>query len=136
MNANRRLLRKQNISAVLFSLGLIGCISVLLFVTYTSQKRIEDFALDQLRQGAEKRAEAGSYFYLERRNDLKSLAELRALFTFFENQALGMSMRYGLSDSLFAVTEEFGKVSQGKAAKGQEHLLPGTFHFQRWDHPR
>jgi two-component system, cell cycle sensor histidine kinase and response regulator CckA len=110
MTPDRRSLRKQNVSTVLFSLALIGCIIILLFLTYTSQQRIQDFALEQLRQDAEKRAMAVSYFYSERRNDLSSLAEQRALSTFFENQALGMSMQYGLRDSLFAMTEQLGKL--------------------------
>ena len=114
MNVDKDLLRKQNFSTILFSFALIGCITFLLLVTYISQKRIQDFALDQLRQDAEKRAEAVSYFYLERRNDLKSLAEHRALSTFFENRALGMSMQYGLGDSLFAMAEQFGKLLDEK----------------------
>jgi PAS domain S-box-containing protein len=114
MSIDKDLLRKQNFSTVLFSFALIGCITFLLLVTYTSQKRIQAFALDQLRQDAEKRAEAVSYFYLERRNDLKSLAERRALSIFFENRALGMSMQYGLGDSLFAMGEQFGKLLDEK----------------------
>jgi two-component system, cell cycle sensor histidine kinase and response regulator CckA len=107
---DKRSLRKQNVYTVLFSLALIGCIIILLFLTYTSQQRIQDFALEQLRQDSEKRATAVSYFYSERRNDLSSLADQRALSTFFENQALGMSMQYGLSDSLFAMAQQLEKL--------------------------
>jgi PAS domain S-box-containing protein len=116
---NRNRLRKQNLSMILVSLSLIGCIAVLLYMTYTSQLSIEGFALDQLRQDAEKRAGAVSYFYMERRNDLTSLAEQRSLSTFFENQALGMSMQYGLKDSLFAMAEQFGRLIDGKQLVGR-----------------
>jgi len=119
MRTDERLLHKQNTSMVLFSLALIGCITILLFVAYSSQQRIQTFALDQLRQDAEKRAGAVSYFYLERCNDLNSLAEQRALSTFFENQALGMSMQYGLRDSLFAISEHFEKLLDEKRLGGQ-----------------
>jgi PAS domain S-box-containing protein len=119
MSTDERLLRKQNISTVLFSLGLIGCITILLLITYSSQQRIQDFALDQLRQDAEKRAGAVSYFYLERRNDLNSLAEQRTLSTYFENRALGMSMQYGLRDSLSAMAEQFGKLLDEKKLGGK-----------------
>jgi PAS domain S-box-containing protein len=119
MTVDRNLLRQQNISTVLISLALIGCIAILLFVTYTSQSRIQDFALDQLRQDTEKRAGAVSYFFQERRSDLESLAEQRALSTFFENEALGMSMRYGLRDSLLAVGEQFGKLLDEKRLGGR-----------------
>ena len=119
MVVNRNRLRKQNFSMILVSLLLIGCIAVLLYVTYTSQMSIEGFALDQLRQDAEKRSGAVSYFYMERRNDLKSLAEQRSLLTFFENQALGMSMQYGLKDSLFAMAEQFGKLIDEKQLGGR-----------------
>ncbi|MEN6440007.1 MAG: ATP-binding protein [Syntrophobacter sp.] len=119
MKTDERLLRKQNVSMVLFSLALIGCITILLYIAYSSQQRIQTFALDQLRQDAEKRAGAVSYFYLERRNDLNSLAEQRALSTFFENQALGMSMQYGLRDSLFAISEQFEKLLDEKKLGAQ-----------------
>lgn len=119
MKTDERLLRKQNVSMVFFSLALIGCITIFLYVAYSSQHRAQNIALDQLRQDAEKRAGAISYFYLERRNDLNSLAEQRALSTFFENQALGMSMQYGLGDSLFALSELFQKLIDDKKLGGQ-----------------
>ena len=82
MSVDKRSLRKQNISTVVFSFVLVGCITIVLLLSYNSRERIQDFALDQLRHDTEKRALALSYFYSERRNDLKSLAEQRALSTF------------------------------------------------------
>ncbi|MHC1742653.1 MAG: PAS domain-containing protein [Syntrophobacteraceae bacterium] len=114
MDADRSLLRTQNTSLVLISFALIGCIAALLYLTFTSQMRIQNFALEQLRLDAEKRAGAFSYFFMERRNDLKSLVEQRELSQFFENKALGMSMKYGLGDSLFGITKELEKFLREK----------------------
>lgn len=128
MNPDRNVLRTQNLSTVLISLALIGCIALLLYLTYTSQIRIQNFALDQLRQDSEKRAEAVSYFYMERRNDLRSLAEQQAISNFFENQALGMSLKYGLRDSIFGITDLFREFVNKKSLH-ERRIYDGLFYM-------
>jgi PAS domain S-box-containing protein len=115
----RYLIRRQNILMVLVSLALISGIALLLYLTYTSQIRIQNYILDQLRHDVEKRAEAVSYFYMERRNDLRSLAEQHVFSNFFENQALGMSEKYGLLDSENRITNLFDEFIKKKSLRGK-----------------
>jgi two-component system cell cycle sensor histidine kinase/response regulator CckA len=82
-------------------------IGFLLIANYRSQIELQKTALQGLVQDKHKRATALSYFFAERKNDLKNLAESREMSAFFENRALGMSMEYGLRASLLAISERF-----------------------------
>jgi PAS domain S-box-containing protein len=101
---------KGNVVALLASVLLIGFIGFLLASNYSSQKKIREAALKQLHLDINNRAAAVSYFFSERRNDLTELTGNRAISAFFENEALGMSMEYGLKASLIAISEEFGRL--------------------------
>ena len=63
--------------------------------------------MERFGQDTEKVALSLSYFFSERRIDLKNLQKNPSLSLFFENQALGMSMKYGLQDSLEAIAQTF-----------------------------
>ncbi len=97
--------KKWNFVTALIGIALIGCICFLLISNYRSQVQLQKHAMEQLAHDAERRATAVGYFYSERRNDIKNLLEHRAISAFFENKALGMSLKYGLSESLFAISE-------------------------------
>ncbi|MBW1717694.1 MAG: hypothetical protein JRJ77_18090 [Deltaproteobacteria bacterium] len=80
---------------------------------YRSQVKLQESALDHLREDTEKRSMAVSYFCSERKNDLNSLASNRAISAFFENKALGMSMEYELRASLLdLISAKTGKIDQ------------------------
>ncbi|NTU47406.1 MAG: hypothetical protein HGA84_00195, partial [Syntrophobacteraceae bacterium] len=119
MSSNRQPLRKQHLTAGIVSLALMACIGVLLVANYSSQVKIQTYALERLRHASEKRAGAISYFYSERKDDLKWLAEQRAVTTFFENRALGMSLQYGLRDSLHSIGREFDRFLEEKKVGGK-----------------
>jgi len=99
--------KKWNFFTALIGVALIGCIVFLLMSNYRSQVQLQKHATEQLAHDAERRATAVGYFYSERRNDIRNLLEHRAISAFFENKALGMSLKYGLSESLFAISELF-----------------------------
>ncbi len=101
---------RWNFATIIVSVVLVGFIASLVVKNYLSQLELQGYALEQLKQDIEKRATAVSYFYSERRNDLKNLAESREISIFFENKALGMSMEYGLRASLLAVSETFNRL--------------------------
>jgi len=86
---------------------LIVFVGFLVIQNYRSQRRGQQFALEQFRWDTEERAMALSYYFSERKNDLQNLAESPSLLSFFENRALGMSMQYGLTASLLRVSEDF-----------------------------
>jgi signal transduction histidine kinase/CheY-like chemotaxis protein len=79
----------------------------LLVVTYLSLVKLRDSTIERFRQDTEKVALTLGYFFSERRIDLKNLQKNPSLALFFENQALGMSMKYGLQDSLEAIAQTF-----------------------------
>jgi hypothetical protein len=102
--------RKWNLATIGVGVVLVGFIGFLVGKNYLSQLELQEFALEQLRQDLDKRATAMSYFYSERRNDLKNLAGSRELSIFFENKALGMSMEYGPRLSLLSISEIFNRL--------------------------
>ena len=68
---------KKNLAAVFCCLALVAFIGSLLGANYWSQKELQESALNQLRQKTEKRASAVGYFYEDRKQELKNLAESR-----------------------------------------------------------
>ncbi len=97
-----------------FSIGLVlaGYIAYLVVAQYRSQLALQHIALQQLTYDSETRATAISYFYSEREDDLRHLAESRELTAFFENRALGMSMEYGLKASILNVADLLDRMRQ------------------------
>jgi len=110
--------KKQNYAIFCAGLVLVIYIIALLGVNYSSQTSFEVSALEQFKLDAEKQAVAISYFYSERKDDLRRLAKARELLTFFENKALGMSMEYGLRASLLAIGELFTNLVGEKELNG------------------
>jgi two-component system, cell cycle sensor histidine kinase and response regulator CckA len=110
--------RGWNITAALAIVGLVVYMGFLIVANYLSQVELQKGVLEQLRQDTEKRAIALTYFFSERRNDLKELTRSRAISAYFENKALGMSMTYGLQASLDAIVEVFERILEDKTLKG------------------
>jgi len=107
-----KLAQKRHLVAVLASIAVIGVIGFLLVTNYCAQVNLQNSALDQFRQETEKRAIAIGYFFAERKNDIKDLADDRIVSIFFENKSLGMSMEYGLGASLAAFSARFDRLRQ------------------------
>ena len=99
--------RRAGIVLVGTTFLLIIFIGFLLIQNYRSQRRGQQFALEQFRWDNQERAMALSYYFSERENDLENLAGNPSILSFFENKALGMSMEYGLSASLLCISEDF-----------------------------
>ena len=110
--------RGWNITAALAIVGLVVYMGFLIAANYLSQVELQKGVLEQLRQDNEKRAIALTYFFSERRNDLREITRSRAISSYFENKALGMSMIYGLQASLDAVAAVFERILEDKTLKG------------------
>ena len=110
MTPRQGLLAKPHLYLIIPGLVLAGLVALLISRNYLSQVELQEFALRNLQHGLEKHAAAVSYFYAERENDLKNLAEDREISIFFENQALGMSMEYGLRASLTGIQKVFDRL--------------------------
>ena len=89
---------------------LVAYLVLLLGTTYVSQQNLREASLNELHLNIEKRAAALSYFHSERLVDITSLIEDQALYAFFANRALGMSMQYGLRASLLLMRKRFEKL--------------------------
>ncbi|MEA3415954.1 MAG: histidine kinase dimerization/phosphoacceptor domain -containing protein [Thermodesulfobacteriota bacterium] len=98
------------IALIVTGLALVVYVSFLVVSNYLSQADLQKTVFERLQNEVEKRATAVSYFYTERKNDLKNLAASRALEIFFENKALGMTMEYGLRASLIGVSDRLSRL--------------------------
>jgi two-component system cell cycle sensor histidine kinase/response regulator CckA len=100
-------LRGPYLAAVITLVVLTGFIAFLVGNNYLAQIKLHKFVVNNFHQTLERRALALSHFFSERTNDLKHLPAKREISIFFENQALGMSMEYGLRASLIAIQRRF-----------------------------
>ena len=113
--------RFSKVAAVLICTALITYIGFLVVSQYRSRLALQESQFRQLTQVIEKRATAVRYFYSEREDDLRNLTESREISVYFENQALGMSLEYGLQASLFAIQDLFDRLRAKK--KLEDHVI-------------
>ncbi len=92
---------------VVIAMALLAYVSFLLTTNYASQTNLQQTLLDQFRLENGWRATALSFFFKDRREDISNLASHREIDVFFENRALGMSMEYGLKQSIPPIKERF-----------------------------
>ncbi|MEW6120746.1 MAG: EAL domain-containing protein [Pseudomonadota bacterium] len=115
-------LRRQNlvISWLVRLAGplLLAYVIFLLVMTFVAQRDFSESYSTQLKLDLEKRSTALSYFYLERIDDIKTLREHGAFETHFANEALGMSMEYGLRASLQAINRAIDQKAQATRLEG------------------
>ena len=106
LSARHRLRRRfENIAIPVAAALMCSYLFILIGATYVGQQQLTRSVTDQLRLNLEKRSNALSYFFSERRDDIATLSQDKTIHTFFANQALGMSMEYGLRASLLSVQE-------------------------------
>jgi len=96
----------QRSAPLLLGLSLVTYLGFLLTDLYRSRSELQNSSRARLLEDSDKRSQSLSYFFSERLNDVQELAANREVSAYFENQALGMSMEYGLAASL----EEAGAV--------------------------
>ncbi|MEI6259117.1 MAG: ATP-binding protein [Deltaproteobacteria bacterium] len=96
---------------------LVVFVCYLLGVTYRTQQRLQKTAMIRLQENLEGLAQAVDYFILERRNDLQKLASGNTAVAYFTNKALGMSMEYGLKESLNNIVRQFQHLNESTLIK-------------------
>ena len=99
--------RKRNFFLVISSGLLVGLLGFLVFSNYHSQKNLQETFYLEWRHDAESRAYNVTYFWSERRYDMKDLADSAPIKAYYQNKALGMSMAYGLRASLINIQVRF-----------------------------
>ena len=102
------------------AVGLLLFIGLSLLLNYRSQVSLRNTAFERFRDEAENQAAGLAYFLLERVHELDGAAGSRTLSTYFENQALGMSMEYGLRFSLDAIEAELAGLASRPLPHGDE----------------
>jgi PAS domain S-box-containing protein len=110
MSSFQRIAGRNYLGWLLAGLLLGLCIALLVGKSYLEQTKVQQLGVRNFRQHLEKRASAVSYFFAERQNDLENLAAGREVFAFFENQALGMTMLYGLRANLISIQRAFERL--------------------------
>ncbi len=98
---------------------LIILMAIVLFSYYNSHKAVRTAFFQQWGQETEKRAQSITYFWSERQFDLRDIAGSNEVKSFFQNQALGMSMAYGLKASLFNIEQLFKKYLDTRRLNGE-----------------
>lgn len=117
MQAEGRRVRRWPMRLAGFSLVLF--VAFLLGLTLLAQRDFRQSYAAQQQLDLDMRARALSYFYHERMKDLRSLADNPSLETFFANEALGMSMEYGLRASLIRLERTLQERGHSLGLEGQ-----------------
>lgn len=89
----------------------IGITITFQYTTYRELNKTKDM---QNQKELEKTAVALNYFLAERKNDLNELISSDFLTAYYENKALGMSLKYGLQTSLNTINEKFFQLIMNK----------------------
>ena len=98
-------------------------IAILIFIGYAVSLLVHNLSVrDQLRQNLidaaqldlVRRADALSYYFTERHNDLTDLAESEVVASYFGSYDLGMSADYGLAIQIQAIEDKFNRLIERK----------------------
>ena len=105
---------RYGVPTILIGVVLALYVGFLLVANYWSATSLRQTMEDQRLLESTRRVAALQYFFSERRDDLVNLALSREVTGFFENRALGMSMRYGLRQSLVPIGTRFVQLIERK----------------------
>ncbi len=86
---------------------LVLSILCLLYSHFQTERDLKENLLKVRHHAVERRGAALSYFFADRMDDLFYMKHSREVAVYFENKALGMSMEYGLKQSLVPIRELF-----------------------------
>ncbi len=100
-------------------LFFIAYATALVWMTYQAQTQRQEAGFAGTRLEAEKLAAAIAYFIDERRNDLADQAASAEVVSYFSNQALGMSLEYGLRANLLSILGRMHRLLEGKHLNGE-----------------
>jgi diguanylate cyclase (GGDEF)-like protein/PAS domain S-box-containing protein len=96
----------------------VGYVILLLWSLFASQSLLRDASDRRLIADSQRRAAVIADFLLERKQNTTEIAESREINDFLINQALGMSMEYGLNLNLDAIEQRLGEYLATKTLRG------------------
>ncbi len=107
---------KPRLLFVIIAGGLIPLTYVISLLIYNYQDNValQDSSIKRYTLGVEKQAAAIDYFFLERKYDIRSMANSLEIGTYFVNKAMGMSEQYGLKVSLFTIRKMMRETIKNK----------------------
>jgi hypothetical protein len=107
---------KPRLLSVIIAGGLIPLTYVISLLIYNYQDNValQDSSIKRYTLGVEKQAATIGYFFLERKYDIRSMANSLEIGTYFANKTMGMSEQYGLKVSLFTIRKMMKETIQNK----------------------
>lgn len=115
---SKTVLSRMKIRSLL--LVVIGVILPVIYITsllvynYQDNIALQDSAIKRYKLDVEKQSETLGYYFLERKYDIRAIADSVEVFTYFTNRSLGMSEQYGLKVSLFSISQMLNKTVVNK----------------------
>ena len=99
--------KRLTIATFLITFFMLSYVFFLIKTNYDSQISLQQTVLKQFKLENERQAYILCGFFADRESDVINIADSRAVDVFFENKALGMSMAYGLMQSLPPIRARF-----------------------------
>lgn len=110
---------RRGLAIVGVGLGLVALVVFLLGSNYVSQLKLRDAALEQVKLDAERSAETLGFFFASTRKELETLADAQEVFAYFANEALGISLRYGLQANLLELSRLLTRTMWRRGPNGE-----------------
>ena len=111
--------RIRKIAALFITACIFLSTGYLLVTNYKSQLELRESAVDRFKYDTERRSTLLKYFFIQRREELRNLVESRAVNVYFESQALGMSLLYGLRATLQVVHRRIESLIDSRTSGSQ-----------------
>ncbi|RUM37065.1 MAG: hypothetical protein DSY58_04430 [Desulfobulbus sp.] len=99
---------------------LLGGFFLMIFIIilplfyYTNNAALQASSLNRFQLEVANKAATLDYFLLERKYDIRALADSQEIKTYFKNRAMGMSEEYGLKVSIFSISQSLQKTYREK----------------------
>jgi PAS domain S-box-containing protein len=93
---------------------LLMYIIFLLAFYYKNNAALQESSLNRFQLDVANKAATIEYFFLERKYDIRTLADSQEIHTYFNNLDMGMSEQYGLRVSLFSIEQIIRKTIRDK----------------------
>lgn len=115
------------------AIGLIPVVYIifLLVINYQNNLELQDSIIKRFNSDTKNQVAALSYFFLERKYDIKTVADSPEIDTYFSNRDMGMSEQYGLKVSLFSIQQRMRNTFNAKSI--QNNSIYKNFVFLNYD---
>ncbi|MGM0418866.1 MAG: sensor histidine kinase [Thermodesulfobacteriota bacterium] len=106
-NESKKIGFLKKTAAAVFTLFFALYLGLTITFQYNTHNELNKTRNKEHQKEIEKRAISLNYFFTERQNDLNDIASGNAVTSYFENKALGMSLKYGLRSSILNIEKKF-----------------------------